>query len=450
MERMMRDAELSALHRRVVNIVVQAIIGSRAGVHLERDRLLQVVEDRLPDLLDGVRLRLDPVLAALLHVPGVTEEGIYVGLVNLSVQLAQAGIELEPPQLHLDHQTRVQLLAEARAASPRLGVEDKLRGRIRQLQAERIGSLLVKEGLIDGTQLAEGLRAQRQLGGRLGTNLVERGCLTEQELAHFLSLQLGVPCVTQLEALDSDVQTNLPAELADRFRVVPVRRDGNELHLAMADPLDLEAIDAVAQVSGCQIFPIVAPELLIGIALERSYGLQRAPRVLEPPGTGSGGSVVDSTLDVPAFGARLALADSEARVLQLAQRFLSVRSQSSALLRKEGEDARAWSAVNAVVPSERLREIRRPWRLDPLLSALAESKAPRAGPAGEGLVAFVLGVSPENRVVVLPLVRGSELMGWAIAQDDERLRGAADRFVQMVKAALEILRLRSVLLAQAA
>ncbi|MEO1232297.1 MAG: hypothetical protein AAFZ18_25700 [Myxococcota bacterium] len=297
---------------RWTSVIVQALMASRAGVHLEPGRLRHVVEDRLPDLLTGPRLRLDPILEALLQIPGVTERDLYVGLVNLSSQLGQLGLELEPPRLSLDHATRVDLLREARDASVRPDQRSSLRERIQRLRDQpKIGRLLVEEGLITHAQLAEALAAQRTDGGRLGTNLVERGHVSEHDLAHFLSLQLGVPSQTTIEAAP-EAQSLLPAELAERFRMVPTRFDAEEVHLAMADPLDLDAIDAVAEITGRRVFPIVVPDMLVGLALERTYGVPRAPRLWRASEALSSDASLppsdtwDSTLDLPALGARLA------------------------------------------------------------------------------------------------------------------------------------------------
>src|SRR5436190_24296263 len=99
----------------------------------------------------------------------------------------------------------------------------------------RLGELLVSHGLITSEQLEDALFAQRQFGGRLGTNLVELGFVSDGELANILSEQLKVPCAKPevLASVPTDVVTRFPAALASKYRAVPLRYQAGELHLGM-------------------------------------------------------------------------------------------------------------------------------------------------------------------------------------------------------------------------
>ena len=109
----------------------------------------------------------------------------------------------------------------------------------------KLGEMLLKVGALTRGQLDQVLQAQVIYGGRIGTNLVEMGLVSEEELSHVLSEQAGTPCVEQeeLSGLPKEVLRLVPPELVRRFRVVPLSVDGKRLSLAMADPHDFSALD---------------------------------------------------------------------------------------------------------------------------------------------------------------------------------------------------------------
>lgn len=151
--------------------------------------------------------------------------------------------------------------------------------------AERLGEMLLQEGALTATQLEEALSAQSIYGGRIGTNLLEMGLVSEDELGRLLNQKLGVPCVTaaSLESVPVSVIEALPAELARRFRVVPVAQEGRKLVVAMADPADFQAVEELGFATGFVIVPRVCPELRLSVALEHYYGIKRALRYIPMP-----------------------------------------------------------------------------------------------------------------------------------------------------------------------
>lgn len=156
------------------------------------------------------------------------------------------------------------------------------------MPALKLGELLVRHQLLTDAQLAEGLRSQQMFGGRLGSNLVELGYLSEQALAKFLSMQLGLPAVnaSELDVIPDAALRAIPSEVAAKHKVIPLMLAQRKLKLAMADPTDLKAIDEVAFLSGCSVHPVVAPEMLIQYALEKYYGLVRSSRFLRMSSAG--------------------------------------------------------------------------------------------------------------------------------------------------------------------
>src|SRR5262249_36020759 len=124
-------------------------------------------------------------------------------------------------------------------------------------------------------------------GGRLGTNLVELGYISEQGLTKFLSTQLNIPAIDskELEAIPSDALAVLPLATAEKYRVIPVSLSGRKLRIATADPTDLNAIDEISFATGLTITPLVAPELLITYALQKYYGVARPLRYVRITGS---------------------------------------------------------------------------------------------------------------------------------------------------------------------
>ncbi|MEE8409697.1 MAG: hypothetical protein V3T05_08835 [Myxococcota bacterium] len=141
--------------------------------------------------------------------------------------------------------------------------------------ARKLGEMLTADGLISETQLSQGLQAQNQHGGRLGSNLVELGFVTEQQLAAALSRQLRVDCIQadQVASIPPAVIEKIPKDLAEKYRVVPFALVGRVLQVCMSDPRDLEKVDELAFRLNCSIKPFVATEVALEFAQQRYYGL---------------------------------------------------------------------------------------------------------------------------------------------------------------------------------
>jgi hypothetical protein len=137
--------------------------------------------------------------------------------------------------------------------------------------------MLLQVGTLTEEQLEQVLSAQSVYGGRIGTNLVEMGLLSEEHLGRLLNEKLGVPCVepASLEQVPDLVIAILPQEMVQRLQVLPVALEGKRLTLAMKDPSNFGAIDEVGFFTGLVIVPRVCSERLFYLALERYYGIKR-------------------------------------------------------------------------------------------------------------------------------------------------------------------------------
>lgn len=146
-----------------------------------------------------------------------------------------------------------------------------------------MGEMLVEARLLTPAQLTEALRNQVNLGGSLGTNIIDMGFLEEEDLAEFSSRQLGLPCATtqELMSIPSDIIRLVPKELAEKYMIIPLSREKKRLTLAMLDPSDLSVIDEISFVTGYFIIPVIAPELRLLQALEKHYDIKRNPRFIQ-------------------------------------------------------------------------------------------------------------------------------------------------------------------------
>jgi len=126
---------------------------------------------------------------------------------------------------------------------------------------ERLGDLLLKWGLVTEAELEAALEIQAKNGGRLGRILTNRGVITEEQLAQTLAEQKNLTLI-DLSTYDVDpsVARLVPAHVARRHQVLPVRVENDRLVVAMANPLDIEAVDALRVMTGYDVQPVVATE----------------------------------------------------------------------------------------------------------------------------------------------------------------------------------------------
>ncbi len=149
---------------------------------------------------------------------------------------------------------------------------------------DRLGDLFVHEGLITDTQLSEGLREARKEGTRLGYALVKLGFASEADLTAMLARQYRVPAV-DLDRVEVSPKLLrlIPDEVAIKHLVLPLRRVGRVLTVAMVNPSDLGAIDDLKFITRLDIEPVIAGEFTLRKHLERYYASaeERMSEILE-------------------------------------------------------------------------------------------------------------------------------------------------------------------------
>ncbi|MEH7123946.1 ATPase, T2SS/T4P/T4SS family [Bacillus sp. JJ1532] len=138
---------------------------------------------------------------------------------------------------------------------------------------QRLGDLLVNAGLITEEQLLVTLK-EKSNGQKLGDALLQRGFITEQQLIEVLEFQLGIPHISLYRyPFDTKLFNIIPKEIAKRQLLIPMKRDGDKLFVAMADPMDFFAIDDLRLSTGFQIETAIATKDDILRAINKYYDI---------------------------------------------------------------------------------------------------------------------------------------------------------------------------------
>ena len=129
---------------------------------------------------------------------------------------------------------------------------------------ERIADALVEDGLLGVSQVEELLEQQKKQGARLVKLIVEKGYVSEQDLAVCMGRVLNVTPINIARITTTpELVELLPRETMHNHRVIPISRLENKLFLAMADPLNVLAIDDVKRITKLEITPLIASEKAI-------------------------------------------------------------------------------------------------------------------------------------------------------------------------------------------
>ncbi|HEY0776336.1 MAG TPA: ATPase, T2SS/T4P/T4SS family [Gemmatirosa sp.] len=137
---------------------------------------------------------------------------------------------------------------------------------------ERLGEFLVREGLVTREQVARAVTEHQATGMRLGYCLVKLGFVQEVELTKALARQFRMPAV-DLSRFEPDprVVKLVPADLAVRHLVLPLKREGRTLTVALADPSNPNVIEDLKFITRYDVFPVVAGEYTLRALVEKHF-----------------------------------------------------------------------------------------------------------------------------------------------------------------------------------
>ncbi|MCA9763458.1 MAG: type IV-A pilus assembly ATPase PilB [Gemmatimonadetes bacterium] len=169
------------------------------------------------------------------------------------------------------------------------------------LSADRLGDLLLSEGIVTPAQLQAALAEQKTGTHRLGYILVKQGVVDELELTKMLARQYRMPAVdlSQFE-VDPRLVPLIPPDLAAKRIVLPLRREGRTLTVAVADPTDQGLLEDLKFITRYDLFPVLAGEHTLKALIEKHYetGDEQLQTILrEMEGIGEDVEVVEEEED---------------------------------------------------------------------------------------------------------------------------------------------------------
>jgi hypothetical protein len=309
--------------------------------------------------------------------------------------------------------------------------------------ALKLGELLIANRLLTNEQLEQALQQQQQFGGKLGTNLVELGFITETALAWFLSEQLKMPAAKpdDFVSIPKTVLALVPKETAAEHRVIPLRLE-KRLTVAISDAHDLGVIDALAFTTGKSIQPVIAPEIWIVAALERYYQVPRQERfiVLEgeaetrraarPDGAVESGSVAsqDTAVWLQAFVDRLLRATTKNDVFIALLDYLVPFFPGVAVYVVRKENLTGLTLRGFPVHAREFQKVWLPMAAESVFGSVLEKQAEFKGalpPKGaHDALTDVLAMTPRQPVEIWPIVfRGKGVAAVLGVMDEERPKG---------------------------
>jgi type IV pilus assembly protein PilB len=147
---------------------------------------------------------------------------------------------------------------------------------------KRLGDLLIEVGFLTRNQLENAINIQKRTGEKLGKILVKEGYATEEKILEALEFQLGIPHVDlQKFYIDPDIAKIIPEILAKRHIAIPIKKDIDGIQVAMADPLNIFAIDDIKLITKQNVKPLIASEDAILKAIDKIFCKEEAEKAVQ-------------------------------------------------------------------------------------------------------------------------------------------------------------------------
>jgi len=143
---------------------------------------------------------------------------------------------------------------------------------LKRTSNKHLGELLAERGVIDREQIAMTMAYQKEKGGLFGEILVELKFATEEDIAQALTCQYGFPYLPLSNyEIDQEVLQSVPENLCRKYCLIPIDKIGKSLTLAMANPLNRDAVQDIEMISGCTIQTFVSTTSDIKEAVANYY-----------------------------------------------------------------------------------------------------------------------------------------------------------------------------------
>jgi type IV pilus assembly protein PilB len=218
---------------------------------------------------------------------------------------------------------------------------------------KRFGDLLIEKGLLTPAQLAEALEEQDKTGIKLGQVLQEKGLISEDDFVDVIHTRLGVPKLALDNlVIDPIIVEIVPLSLAKKHQLIPVFKIGGTLTVAMADPLDVIALDELKYLTNLKINRVVSSSTAISRAITQYYSLRESmAEVIKDLGD-------EETSGQPDFAATVSEAEgstSEAPLIKLVNLLITqaVRDRASDIhIEPDDQKLRVRYRINGVLKEQ--------------------------------------------------------------------------------------------------
>jgi type IV pilus assembly protein PilB len=143
---------------------------------------------------------------------------------------------------------------------------------LKKIINKQLGELLIDLGVITSQILDKALTIQKQKGGLVGEILIEMGWAKEEDIAQALTVQYGFPYLPLSNyEISPEIVNIIPVKIARQYILIPIDKIGNNLTLAMANPLNAAVVEEVEESSGCNVQVFVSTSSDIKKAIEKYY-----------------------------------------------------------------------------------------------------------------------------------------------------------------------------------
>ncbi len=162
------------------------------------------------------------------------------------------------------------------------------------MEERSLGAILLENSSLTQQQLEEALNYQRDKGVKLGEALIQLKFLRNEDILKALSIQLGIPYMSRLEPeeIPLDLVSQVPLNYAKKNEVLPIKREGGTIVVAMADPLNHYVVDDLRVVYGAPIRPWIASSFEIIGAINNVFNR------MSDVGSGAVGELAEENLDM--------------------------------------------------------------------------------------------------------------------------------------------------------
>ena len=305
---------------------------------------------------------------------------------------------------------------------------------------KRLGDILVESGFLNATELAEVLSVQKETGKRLGEVIVESGLMSEFDILRAVSSQYNYPII-DLSGIDVDPKATalLTQKFCEDNVVFPIGFDGDNLVVAIDDPMNITIEDELQFQTGYQISLMLATHTSIIDAIKVHYGRENANKAAEELGT----SLASDTLD---DDSELSEAVNSAPVVKLVNSMIdyAIRSGSSDIHIEPLEDrVRVRIRIDGVMQEVMSNPISAKDAITTRIKILggmniAEKRIPQDG----RITTVINGEDVDMRVSILPCVTGEKTVIRILAKNDANLNrkylGISDRNNEMIDRMIKV------------